>query len=61
MNRITDTHDAAALTIIRQGLDGEISPREVEKRFKRAELLVWIERLKAVGDIGTKLPKWMLK
>lgn len=46
--RISDTYDAACLTLIRQGagqLDTDpISAHEVERRIKRAEILAQLAR-----------------
>jgi hypothetical protein len=47
--RITDTLDAAVLTIVQQALDKIISPDEAKRRIRRAERLMMEERLRGMG------------
>ncbi len=52
--RITDTLDAAALTIVQQALNKIISPDEAERRVRRAERLMTVERLRRMGLAPTR-------
>ena len=64
MERITDTYDAACLTLIRQGagqLDTEaISAHEVERRINRAKILAQCVRfgVPVVALAAADLSKW---
>ena len=52
--RITDTLDAAVLTIVQQALNKIISPDEAERRIRRAERLMMVERLQGMGLAPTR-------
>ena len=52
--RITDTLDAAVLTIVQQALNKIISPDEAERRVRRAERLMMVERLRGMGLAPTR-------
>jgi len=59
MSRITDTLDAAALTIVQSALDKIISNDEAERRVRRAERLTMVERLRGMGLAPRRWPGWM--
>jgi hypothetical protein len=44
MHEISDTLDAATITIVRQALDGEIDAGEATKRIRYAQRVAAIER-----------------
>lgn len=43
-HEISDTLDAATITIVRQALDGEIDSGEATKRIRRAQRLAQVAR-----------------
>jgi len=60
MRKITDTYDAAALTIAQQGLDGEISTNEAEQRMARTHMIAQCVRygVPIVVLSSRSLDKW---
>jgi hypothetical protein len=54
--RITDTYDAAALTIVQKALDKRISYAEAERLVRRAEQLTMMERLRGMGLAPRRWP-----
>lgn len=50
MNHVTDTLDAAAITIVRAALEGQLTSAEAVKRIRRAQELAQVARYGVVVE-----------